>query len=201
MPKSSYFWSRDEEKKLMKLWNKGEHDARILAAQLNRKPEAIRKKLQRLGLVVGHKEKSAGTTTTKEEQTQIKLDVPDELPSVEQALKLLAGALDALSQPGLSRVDIQRLAKVVNAVGAYQKLFADYVHYREIEIELVDLRKKYEQSGKAMGLKAQAVRRAWPRIVRIATRSHSLSSAAERQGQEGLRSDERVKAHGTVQHS
>jgi hypothetical protein len=198
MPKNSYFWSREEEKKLMALWSQGEHDARIIAAQLNRKPEAIRKKLQRLGLVVGHKEKFAGTTTTKEEETQIKLDIPDELPSVETALKLLVAAMNALSQPGLSKADVQRLRNVVNAVKTYQKLIAEYVEYRKIEVELVDLRKKYEQWGKGMGLKAQAARRAWPRIVRIATRGHSLSSAVECQGQEGLRSDERVKAHGTV---
>jgi len=180
MPKNPYFWSHEEEKRLMDLWKKGEHDARIIAAQLNRKPEAIRKKLQRLGLVVGHKEKISRTTTTKEEEeTQIKLDIPDELPSVEQALKLLVAAMNALSQPGLSKADVQRLRNVVNAVKTYQGLFAEYVHYREIEIELVDLRQKYEQSGKDMGLKAQAVRRAWPGVAREATRGRSLSSKVQ----------------------
>ena len=179
MPKNSYFWSHEEEKKLIALWSQGEHDARIIAAQLNRKPEAIRKKLQRLGLVVGQEEKTARTTTTKEEETWIKLDIPDELPSVEMALKLLVAAMNALSQPGLSKADIQRLRNVVNAVKTYQKLIAEYVEYRKIEVELVDLRKKYEQWGKGMGLKAQAVRRAWPRVVREAARGRSLSSKVQ----------------------
>ena len=166
MPKSSYFWSRDEERKLMELWNSCEHDVRLLAVQLNRKPEAVRKKLDRLGLVVGHEEKSAGTTTIdKEEETRIRLDIPVELPSVEEALKILAAAMNALSQPGLSRADIQRLAKVVNAVKAYQKLFGEYMQYREIEVKLEEYADKYEQLAKEMGLKAPAVRRAWSRIV------------------------------------
>jgi IS30 family transposase len=198
MPKNPYFWSHEEEKRLMDLWKKGEHDARIIAAQLNRKPEAIRKKLQRLGLVVGHKEKISRTTTTKEEEeTQIKLDIPDELPSVEQALKLLVAAMNALSQPGLSKSDIQRLRNVVSTVKTYQGLFADYVHYREIETELVELRKKYEQSGKAMGLKAQAVRRAWSRIGRNATGFRLLASTVGVQASGGPCSIEGSGARGT----
>jgi hypothetical protein len=149
MPKSPYYWSRDEEKKLRELWNKGEHSERILAARLNRKPEAVRKKLNRLGLVVRQTEKT-GRTTTNEQETRIRLEIPDELPSVEEALKVLAAAMDALVKPGLTRADVQRLAKVVNAVKVYQKLLGEYMQYREIEVKLEEYAEKYRQLMKDM---------------------------------------------------
>ena len=146
MGRSSYYWSRGEEKELIDLWNQGQRDPRILAARLGRKPEAVRKKLQRLGFVVGQKENVR--TTTTEAETRVELNIPDELPSVEEALKLLAAAMDALSKPGLSKVDIQRLRSVVSAVKIYKELLADYMDYRRIEIRLVEMEEKFAQRAK-----------------------------------------------------
>jgi len=81
--KSSYFWSVDEERQLGKLWREGVTDPEILAVRLKRKPEAIRKKLKRLGLVVG-RDRTAGTTTNGVRITDEReaLDIPEELPTI-----------------------------------------------------------------------------------------------------------------------
>ena len=81
--KSTYFWSVNEERMLGKLWREGMTDPEILAARLKRKPEAIRKKLQRLGLVVG-RDKTAATTTNGVRITDERemLDIPEELPTI-----------------------------------------------------------------------------------------------------------------------
>jgi hypothetical protein len=75
-----------------------------LAVRLGRKPGAVWKKLQWLGFVVGQKE-NVRTTTTGEKETRVELSIPDDLPSVKEALKLLAAAMNALTKPGLSRAD------------------------------------------------------------------------------------------------
>ena len=108
-----------------------------------------------MGLVVVGQANTSSRTTTSEQETRIRLDIPEELPSVEEALKVLAGAMDALMKPGLSRADIQRLGKVVNAVKVYQKLFGEYMEYREIEVKLEDYAQKFEQLAKQRGLEAK----------------------------------------------
>jgi hypothetical protein len=55
----------------------------------------------RLGLEVVVTEPSVLTTT-------IKIKLPKELPSVEDALKMLAGALERSCQHGLDKVEVQR---------------------------------------------------------------------------------------------
>jgi len=144
--KSTYFWSVNEERMLGKLWREGLTDPEILAARLKRKPEAIRKKLQRLGLVVG-RDKTAGTTTNGVRITDKReaLDIPEELPTVEEALKMQMGALNALRQPNLPRVEIMRLRAIIEGVKIYKALFADYLDYRGIEKELVRIHKQLEE--------------------------------------------------------
>ncbi len=112
-------------------------DPEILAERLGRKPEGVKKKLSRLPFVV-HPEKKIGPTTTE-------LDIPDELPSVEEALKVLVAAMTALQKPGLSKAEVSRLRSIVQAARIYQGLFADYVDYRGIEANLIDLEAKYRQ--------------------------------------------------------
>ncbi len=69
---------------------------------------------------------------------------------------MLAGALRAACKPGLDRVDVQRLQVVATLAKTYKEILADYVHYREVESELADLREKYnaEFSKKAPGASA-----------------------------------------------
>jgi hypothetical protein len=144
--KNSYFWSVDEERTLGKLWREGVADPEILAVRLKRKPEAVRKKLQRLGLVVG-RDKAAGATTNGVRITDERemLDIPEELPTVEEALKMQMGALNALRQPNLPRVEIMRLRAIIEGVKIYKALFADYLDYRGVEKELVRICKQLEE--------------------------------------------------------
>jgi len=147
--KSSYFWSGDEERQLTKLWKEGVTDPEILAIKLKRKPEAIRKKLQRLGLVVG-RDKTVETTTNGVRITDEReeLDIPKDLMTVEEALQMQMGALNALRQPNLPRVEIMRLRAIIEGVKIYKGLFADYLDYRGIEKELVDLHMKFAELRK-----------------------------------------------------
>ncbi len=69
------------------------------------------------------------------------LDLSTDLPSIEEKLKVLNAALVALEKPGLSRNEVLRLRTVVQGVKIYNALFAEYLNYRGIEQELLDVRK------------------------------------------------------------
>jgi hypothetical protein len=92
-------------------------------------------KIARLGLVVVVQPKSERITTTQ----------PKDLPTVEEALKTFNAALEELKTPGLEQSEVLRLRSIIQGVKIYKDLFADYVHYREIEAELVELRCGYEE--------------------------------------------------------
>ncbi len=75
---------------------------------MNKTPQAIQKKIDRLDLkVVAHG--IHGTTTTR-------LSIPDDLPSVEEALRVLYAALDALQQGGLDQTEVLRLRSIATMV-------------------------------------------------------------------------------------
>ena len=73
-----------------------------------------------------------------------KLTLPKEPPSVEEKLKTLNAALEALETPGLDRTEIMRLRIIILGVKVYKELFVDYVKYRELEAEVFELRRKLE---------------------------------------------------------
>jgi len=164
----------------MELWNQGERDVKVLAAAVNRKPTAVRKQLQRLGLfVVAHKKNFSETTTSKEskeqseteEETRIRLEALDRLPSVEEVLVMVAAAVDRLAEPGLSKVEISRLKAVVRAGETYQRLLADFINYRQIEEKLIDMEAKYRgwleeklERSKELNVEARTLRQVWRQI-------------------------------------
>ena len=61
---------------------------------------AIYRKIERLGLEVVDEEKHNLSTTTSN------LELPEELPSVEETLIKLSAALAVLEKPGLKKTDI-----------------------------------------------------------------------------------------------
>jgi len=67
------------------------------------------------------------------------ISIPSELLSVEEAIKVLAGALKASIKPGLNRLEVQRLQTVANIAKTYQELIVDYINYRGIEKKLVEM--------------------------------------------------------------
>jgi hypothetical protein len=126
-------WPVDKERQLRELVASGA-DVDKIAAALGKSKDAVLKKAERLGLeVVG----ATGYTTT----TSIPL--PKELPSVEEALKMLAGALKAACRPGLDKVEVQRLQVIATLARTYKEILVDYINYRAIEAKLIDLEVKY----------------------------------------------------------
>jgi len=136
MPKGKP-WTREQEAKLKRLVKSG-LELKVIAAQLGKSEGAIRAKARNLGLEVGKNVRRQFSTSSE-------IALPKELPSVEEALKILAGALNAASKPCLDKVEVQRLQVVATLARTYKQLLSDYVGYREIEAKLVKLEEKYAQ--------------------------------------------------------
>ena len=136
MPKGKP-WTVEEERKLRKLREEGKTVAEI-ALRMKQTPDAIKQKLRRLGLKVVTLEKSGGTTTSE-------LIMPEELISVEEALKDFVAAMNALKTPALSKTEIMRLRSLVQVADKYQTRFAEYVDYRGTEKRMIELSQKYEE--------------------------------------------------------
>ncbi len=99
-----------------------------------------------MGLVVVGARRAKTTTTIK---------LPKELPTIEEALKILAGALRAAAEPELDRVEVQRLQVVATLARTYKDLLADYIDYRLIETKLVELEAKYAEIARKIKVGAQ----------------------------------------------
>jgi hypothetical protein len=99
-----------------------------IAAKLQRSQGSVTVKCQRLGLQIRTKD-----------YVQSPVFLPRELPSVEEALKMLAGALRNSLKPGLGRVEVQRLQAVATISKTYKELLVDYINYREIETKLREM--------------------------------------------------------------
>ena len=126
MPKGKP-WTKEQEKKLKELITEGKN-LKEIAAALEKSEGAVKKKMGRLGLeVVVQDKKFSGTTTT------FNLPIPEDLPSIEMQLRVLAGAIEKLQKDNLDKIDVMRLGRLIAGVGKYKELFADYVGYREIE--------------------------------------------------------------------
>ena len=74
--------------------------------------------------------------------------MPEELPSVETTLKTLAVALEGLKTPGLEKNDVFRLRCIIAGAKMYKELLSDYMNYRGLEAELMELREKYAEFSK-----------------------------------------------------
>jgi len=127
-------WTTQEETQLKALVD-AKTPLAVIAAKLGRQTAAVHVKCQRLGLAIA----------TSSQVTAAALPLPEELPSVEETLKKLAGALEAASAPGLSKVEVQRLQVVATLAKTYKEILVDYIGYREIETKLKDIEAKYAQ--------------------------------------------------------
>ena len=120
-------WTVQEEAELKTLVE-ANTQVEDIAAKFGKKPGAIFIKCQRLGL----KLQSKGFVNTS-------VSIPRELPSVEEALRMLAGALKTAIKPGLDKVEVQRLQAVATIAKTYKEILADYINYREIEAKLKEM--------------------------------------------------------------
>ena len=131
-------WTAQEETQLKALAEANTNVDEI-AAKLQKTPKAVITKCQRLGLRL----QTEGYVNTS-------IPIPRELPSVEDALKMLAGALKASVKPGLNRLEVQRLDTVANISKTYKELLADYVHYRDVERKLKEMEEQNAQLKQAL---------------------------------------------------
>lgn len=110
-----------------------------IATKLQKTPGAVIVKCQRLGLqlqVKGYLDTSVA--------------LPRELPSIEEATKILAGALRASVKPGLNKLEVQRLQLVANLSRMYKEVVVDYAHYRDVEQKLDDMAEQNAQLQKTL---------------------------------------------------
>ncbi len=126
-------WTPQQEAQLKGLVEAGE-SVEDVAAKLQKSPGAVIVKCQRLGLPL----KAVGYVKSQ-------ISLPRELPSVEEALRMLAGALRAAAKPGLDRVEVQRLQAIATISKTYKELLADYINYREIEAKLKEMEQQNAQ--------------------------------------------------------
>ena len=139
-PSLRYYWTRQEEAKLVELWKAGTTNPEVLAKQLNRKPAAIQKKLGRLGVVVVQ-QKNQPTTTNE-------ITTSEKLPTHEAALKLLAGALEVLQKPGLDKLELQRSRILVDALQRYDSVLEKFERWDQIENRILEMDKKIAELQK-----------------------------------------------------
>jgi len=144
MPKR-YYWSREEEAKLLELWKKGVTDFHVLAKELDRKPLGVKRKLQRMGVVVGTKPRRKTTTTAVKSRG---------LLTHEEALKILAGALESLREPGQDKLELQRLRILVDAIHTYDSVLEKFEGWVEIEERLLEMDKKIKELEKAQKVRS-----------------------------------------------
>ena len=132
MPKGKP-WSLEQERKLQGLV-KARLPIERIASELGVTVDSVASKMRRLGLEEEDKRKTVTSSSSCE--------MPEELFTVEQTLLILAKAMKALEQPGLDKSEILRLRSLVQACKVYQDKFGEYVDYRRIETELLELKKE-----------------------------------------------------------
>ena len=142
MPKGKP-WTVTEERQLRELRENGKTVAEI-AQLINKSSDAIKQKLRRLGLKVVTI-KNIGATTTSEYIIHV------ELISIEEALKKLVAAMNALENPELTKTDVMRLRTLIQTSTVYQKRLAEYLDFRGIERKLLEMEERFAQRVKSTG--------------------------------------------------
>ena len=95
--------SQEDEEKQLKALVDSKVPIDVIAVQMRKTYAAVLKKCERLGLEVDD---------TKSLKTSTSIPMPKDLPSIEEALKKLAGTLQMAYKAGLSKVEVQRLQVV-----------------------------------------------------------------------------------------
>ena len=134
-------WKPTEEKELVEEFKRQGGSPTViphLAKRFNRSPDAIARKLSRLGLNVA----------AAKFETTATFEAVNELPSLEEVLKIVAGALEKAKEPGLGKTELQRLTVIVDLSKEYREGLKEFVNYREIEAKLIELDKKYAELAK-----------------------------------------------------
>jgi len=131
-------WDINEERQLRDLVEQGKGIDEISRIMVKTQ-DAIRQKMIDLKL---KEEKHA--IHRKSRFSSSKLELPSDLPTVEETLQILAAALRKGAEAGLDKDEVQRLQVVATLAKTYKELFADYLDYRGLEERLIELERKYD---------------------------------------------------------
>ena len=134
-------WSVEEEKKLKQMLESKKH-VNVIAEALGKTVDGVKSKMRRLGL------KEVDTVKKIMVSSSSDLELPEDLPSVEEQLKVLAAALKALQTSGIQKTEIIRLRSVIQGAEAYIDRFAEYLNYRGLEAKVEELIRELEKDGK-----------------------------------------------------
>ncbi len=136
-------WNSQDENRLRGLISAGKSTDEI-AQLLNRTREAIVLKAKRLGLRIPEKHSvrsgapkdvnSEATTTTRLQP----ITPADALVSVEDMMKTLLGALQALTKPDLSQLEIKRFRSIASGARIYMAMLQRYQAWTRLEQQLVN---------------------------------------------------------------
>ncbi|MDH5753809.1 MAG: hypothetical protein OEY95_01165 [Candidatus Bathyarchaeota archaeon] len=146
MPKK-YYWTHVEEAKLLELWKGGITDFEVLAKELGRKPLGVKRKLERMGVVVSQKKprKRKPTTTAA-------IPLNEDLLTHEKVLHVLAGAISKAGEPGLDKLEIMRLKILVDAAKTYDSVLEKFERWVEFEAQLLEMAKDIAEIKKTKGI-------------------------------------------------
>jgi hypothetical protein len=125
-------WTPQEETELKNLMDSNT-DIETIATKLGKTRGAITIKSQRLGLLL------------QSEGYRPSIPMPRQLPSVEETLKMLAGALKTAAKPGLDKAEVSRLQTVATIAKIYKEILSDYINYRGIEVKLKEMEEQNAQ--------------------------------------------------------
>jgi hypothetical protein len=134
-------WDINEIRQLRQLLEEGKGIDEASQIMMKTK-DAIRQKMMDLDLKI-LKEEERAVSQKKTRSSSSKLELPSDLPTVEETLKILAAALRKGAEAGLDKNEIGRLQVVTTLAKTYKELFADYLDYRGLEERLVELEGKY----------------------------------------------------------
>jgi hypothetical protein len=137
-------WPTGDEKLLRDWFSSGITDLTILFSKFGEKysEEGIRQKLISNGLL---NEQRRRRHAKREFFCSPKLDLPTNLPTVEDTLKILAATMHKSIEGGLSKEEIQHLQVVANLATAYKAALAEYMDYRGLEKRLEEAEAKYAE--------------------------------------------------------
>jgi hypothetical protein len=140
-------WDINEVRQLHQLVQEGKGIEEISKIMV-KTHAAIRQKMIDLKLKVLLKEQQQVVSGRKPCFCSSKLEIPADLPTIEEALQILAAALRKGAEAGLDKDEVQRLQVVATLAKTYKEFFADYVDYRGIEVELLEWKAKYAELAK-----------------------------------------------------
>jgi hypothetical protein len=126
-------WTSQEETELKTLIE-ANTSLDVIAAKLSKTPGAIILKSERLGLKLQSKD-----------YVRTSAPIPRQLPSAEETLRMLAGALKTAIQPGLDKTEVSRLQAVATIAKTYKEFLSEYIGYRDIEVKLKTMEEQYAQ--------------------------------------------------------